>query len=93
MKAFLLLLLVMLRDFVTSKKVLTAVLTGVAGLAVKDPAMRTRVIEIGLVLLGAQGLTDHGKAAAEVKAAAPAAPVEGLPAWKDPPTGPAGSSR
>lgn len=78
MKAFLLLLLGMLRDFVTSKKVLTAVLTAVAGALIKDPTTRDRIVAIGLMLLGGQALTDHGKAAEEVKAAVAAkAPLSG----------------
>ncbi len=72
MKALLASLLVMLRDFVTSKKVLTAILTAAAGALIKDPTVRDRVVAAGLTLLGAQAMTDHGKAAEEVKAAAAA---------------------
>lgn len=53
----------MLHDFLTSKKVLTAALTTVVGALVKDPATRDHVIEVGVVLLAAQGATDLGKAA------------------------------
>lgn len=69
-------LLTVLKDFVTSKKVLTAVLTGVASMVVKDPATRTHIVEIGAVLLAGQGLNDHGKAAAEVKATSEGRPVK-----------------
>ncbi len=62
---------VMLRDFVTSKKVLTALLTAGAGLFIKDPDARDRVVAAGLALLVAQGATDAGKAAAVTKAAVP----------------------
>ena len=71
MKALLLELALMLRDFATSKKVLTALLTGLASVLVKDPTTRTHAVEIGLVLIGGQALTDHGKAAAEIAAASP----------------------
>lgn len=53
----------MLKDFFTSKKVLTAIGTTVATLAIKDPATRDRVVAIGGMLLAAQGATDFGKAA------------------------------
>lgn len=60
-------LFVMLKDFVTSKKVLTAAITAVATALIKDPGLRTNVVEIGAVLLAGQGLADHGKAAAQIK--------------------------
>jgi hypothetical protein len=62
----------MLHDFLTSKKVLTAILTAVAGVAIKDPDTRDRVVTVGVGLLVAQGATDAGKAAAVTKAKADA---------------------
>lgn len=53
-----------LHDLVCSKKVLTSVATVIVGSVVKDPTTRTHIIETGLVLVGAQGLTDFGKAKA-----------------------------
>lgn len=64
MKAFLLSLLVMLREFLTSKKVLTAALTAVAGAFIKDPAVRDRVVAAGLFLLTAIAAVDHATASA-----------------------------
>ena len=65
-------LFIMLKDFVTSKKVLTAVATAIVSSLVSDPEQSKHIIEIGAVLLAGQGLADHGKAAAQVKANAPA---------------------
>lgn len=71
MKAFSLLLLGMLREYATSKKVLTAVLTALVPLVVHDPVIREWVMGSGLTLLLALAAQDHGKAAAEINAAAP----------------------
>lgn len=68
LKGFAVSVLVMLRDFVTSKKVLTAVLTAGATYFVKDTAIRDRVVAIGLILIGGQALADHGATAAKVNA-------------------------
>jgi hypothetical protein len=62
---------VMLHDFLTSKKVLTAILTSVAGIVIKDPATREHVLAVGITLIGGQAIQDFGKA----KAAAPPATV------------------
>lgn len=70
MKAFLLSLLVMLREFLTSKKVLTAALTAVAGAFIKDPAVRDRVVAAGLFLLTAIAAVDHATASAGGKTTA-----------------------
>lgn len=58
----------MLREFVTSKKVLAALLTVVAQLVFKDPDLRTRVLELGMVLIGAIAVADHGRAKADAVA-------------------------
>lgn len=62
-------LLAMLREWITSKKVLTAILTAVAGVLIRDHELRDRVMAVGVVLLGAQGANDAGKGKAEVEAA------------------------
>lgn len=54
-------LLASLHDLVTSKKVWTAAATTVLGVAVKDQATRDHIIQVGSVLVGAQGLADFGK--------------------------------
>jgi len=54
----------MLVEFLTSKKVMTAILTTVAAVFVKDPATRDKIVEAGLALLIGIGLTDFGKAKA-----------------------------
>lgn len=56
-------LLTTLHDLVTSKKVWTTVATVGLGTVVKDPALRSHIVEAGAVLVGAQGLADFGKAA------------------------------
>lgn len=62
-------------DLLTSKKVLTALATGAAGVFIKDPALRDRIVATGVVLIGAQGAADVGKEAVKAnKAPAPPAP-------------------
>lgn len=63
----------MLVEFVTSKKVLTAVLTSVAGLVIKDPATRDHVLAVGVTLIGGIAIADAGKVAAAKKADAASA--------------------
>lgn len=80
MNPFLKPLVAMFIAWATSKKVLTAVLTAIAALLIKDTAVRDRVVGVGITLIAAIAVTDHGKAAAEVAAAnpppvAPAAPA------------------
>ena len=81
MKSFLVLLARMLVEFLTSKKVLTAILTAAAGAFIKDPATRDRVVAVGLTLIGGIALADHGKAAAAGKrpAISPLPPGAGIP--------------
>ena len=71
MKAYLLRLAVMLRDYFTSAKVLTAILTYVVHWLIDDPELRIHALAIGGLLLAAQAANDHGKAAALINAAAP----------------------
>jgi hypothetical protein len=111
MKPILLALLVTLRgllvDYLSSKKVKTAILTALAAAFIHDPGIRDWVVVTGLSLLGVQGLTDVGKSAAISKAdamiktglAAPLiltrTPTEplGLPIAGGPPPPPASSTR
>ncbi len=54
-------LLTSLHDLLSSKKVWTAAATAVVSAVVKDPATRDHIIQVGSVLVGAQGLADFGK--------------------------------
>lgn len=67
----------MLHEYLTSKKVVTFVLTSLAAKFIADPSVRDRVVAAGLALLVAQGAQDAGKAAAVTKAAGP--PVAATP--------------
>jgi hypothetical protein len=58
---------VTLIDLLTSKKAIAAGLGALAGLVVKDPAVRAHVVEVLMVYIGSQGLVDHAKATAEKK--------------------------
>jgi hypothetical protein len=58
----------LLIDYLTSKKVLTAILTSLAAAFIPDAVIRDRVVAAGLALLGMQGLADVGKAGAQLKA-------------------------
>jgi len=60
-------LLATLKELVTSKKVLIAILTAVAGALIKDPAFRDRVIAVGTALVLGQGMADFGKSATQIK--------------------------
>jgi hypothetical protein len=63
MKEFFASLLKSLIALATSKKVITAAATAVAGLVIKDPAAAQHAVEIGMVLIAGQGAADWGKAA------------------------------
>jgi len=97
----------LLVDYLSSKKVLTAILTSLAAVFIDDPGIRDRVVLAGLSLLGVQGLTDVGKSAAISKADAmvksgigtplvfsrtPTEPL-GLPVPPSPPPTPPASTR
>ena len=69
MKSTLLLLGTMLRDFFLSTKVLAAILTAILEVTVKDPATRLHLLGVGVSLITAMGITDHGKAKAKIEAA------------------------
>lgn len=62
LKALALDLFVMLREYLTSKKVLTAALTTLAGAFIKDPVLRDRAIAGGIFLIGAFAYVDRAKA-------------------------------
>jgi hypothetical protein len=79
MKALLLSLGAMLREYLTSKKVLTAVLTALAGVFIKDAAVRDRVVAVGMTLIAALAVVDHGKATAGARAVPPAPPPGSAP--------------
>lgn len=49
-------------EYVTSKKVLTFVLTSVAGMVIKDPNTREWIVGSGIALIIGQGAADFGKA-------------------------------
>lgn len=69
MSAFLMKLLRALAELATSKKVITGVLTTVAGAVIEDKAIATQVVAVGTAVILGQGAADWGKAkkAAEPK--------------------------
>lgn len=71
MKAFLLALGIALHEFLTSKKVITAVVTFVVEYFVKDPAMRTAAIALGVTTILGFAASDVGKSKAIIEAASP----------------------
>jgi hypothetical protein len=83
-KPFLRSLGVMLHDFLTSKKVMTAVCAGVAAAITKNPELQKYFAEIGVSVILGFTVGDHGKAkvmVAEIAAAAekPPAPRPEIP--------------
>jgi|GEM_PF-6499168 len=54
----------MFHDYITSKKTLTAILTVVTGVLIKDEKVREHVLVVGSALIGGIAVADYGRAKA-----------------------------